>query len=277
MRRTEAIQAWLAARADRPVGRLGIRWWKAYFAASRNSACAASIYSALSVLPMALVGIAYLHPGSGDVNALADRIVTHLHLRGETASLVHSTFGTASDNVVSATVAATVGFLLWGIGIGQLYRDLYARAWGLGTASTAADQMRFTVFFFAFSGVGAAGVVSATALHGLGWAVTICVWLVASVVFWLWVPWFLLRRAIGLGRLLPGALVASVLLGGTIATSPLWLSPTMNQNGAAFGSFGIVLTLLAYLFILITMTMVAAVFAPAWAGWRGDRAHGAAG
>lgn len=266
--RARAILRWLTARADTPYGRLGVRWWKAYFAASRNSACAITVYASLSVLPLALAGVAYLHLGSSDANAFADRIVTHLRLRDETADVVRTTFGSAADNAVAATIAAAIGFLFWGIGIGQLYRDIYMRAWGREIVSTAADQMRFTIFFFVFSAVSALGAVSATELRGLGWAIVICVWLVASVLFWLWAPWYLMRRAIGLGALLPGALLASFLLGGTLATSPLWLSPTMNQNARAFGPFGVVLTLIGYLFVLITMSTATAVFAPVWSAWR---------
>jgi uncharacterized BrkB/YihY/UPF0761 family membrane protein len=44
----------------------------------------------------------------------------------------------------------------------------------------------------------------------------------------------------------------------------------MNQNGAAFGSFGVVLTLLGYFFIVITIAMICAVFAPVWAAWQRD-------
>jgi hypothetical protein len=49
------------------------------------------------------------------------------------------------------------------------------------------------------------------------------VYLVASTAFWLWTPRYLLRGKIGLRPLVPGALLASLLLGGATATSPfLW-------------------------------------------------------
>jgi uncharacterized BrkB/YihY/UPF0761 family membrane protein len=67
---------------------------------------------------------------------------------------------------------------------------------------------------------------------------------------------------------LPGALLATFVVGGTIATSPLWIGPTLNQNGKAFGSFGVVIGLFAYVLIIVTISMVCAVFAPVWAEWR---------
>ena len=42
----------------------------------------------------------------------------------------------------------------------------------------------------------------------------------------------------------------------------------MNANAKAFGSFGVVLTLIGWLFVLITLSLVCAVFAPVWAEWR---------
>ena len=94
------------------------------------------------------------------------------------------------------------------------------------------------------------------------------VWLVASTAFWLGVPRLLLHGKVPLRSLLPGALVASIVIGGTIATSPLWLAPSLNQSGKAFGAFGVVLTTIAYAFILLTISLVCGVFSPVWAGWR---------
>ena len=56
--RVERVLGWLRGRSDRPLGRLALQWFRAYFAASRNSGCAISIYSSLSVLPAALVFVA---------------------------------------------------------------------------------------------------------------------------------------------------------------------------------------------------------------------------
>ena len=133
-----------------------------------------------------------------------------------------------------------IGFLLWGLSIGQLYQDLYARAWRIHVG-TAADQVLFTIWFFVFSGLIALMTVSASELRATGWLALLPAWIAGSMLFWLWTPRFLLHREISLRSLLPGALLATFVLGGTIATSPLWIGPTLNQNAKAFGSFGVVL------------------------------------
>ena len=265
--RVKSTMAWLGRRGDTRLGRLSLQWFRAYFAASRNSGCAASIYSTLSVLPAALVTIAVIHPSTGDTNVFAEHLIDHLNLTGATASLVHDTFGTASSNALAATIGVVISFLLWGIGIGQIYQDVYARAWGIKVGSLA-DQGLFAIFFFVFTGAVALLVASSAALHAAGWLVLVPVWLVGSTVFWLWVPRLLLHRKVGLRRLLPGALLATVVLGGAAATSPLFLAAPLNANGRIYGSFGVVITFIGYMFIMITMSLVCAVFSPVWANWR---------
>ena len=49
----------------------------------------------------------------------------------------------------------------------------------------------------------------------------------------------------------------------------------MTANGNAFGSFGIVLTLIGFVFVMITLSLVCAVFSPVWFEWRAtERSHG---
>jgi hypothetical protein len=133
---------------------------------------------------------------------------------------------------------------------------------------TAADQLRLTIWFFAFSGLIALMTVSASELRANGLLALLPGWIAGSMIFWLWTPRFLLHRKISFRSLLPGALLATFVVGGTIATSPLWIGPTLNQNGKAFGSFGVVIGLFAYVLIIVTISMVCAVFAPVWAEWR---------
>jgi membrane protein len=265
--RADAIQAWLRRRADTAVGRLALQWFRGYFAASRNSGCAATIYSSLSVVPAVLVAVAYFHPLQNNANLFAQRLVTHLKLTGATATLVQGTFGTASANALAATVTVVITFLLWGIGIGQIYQEVYARAWRIKIGSMA-DQGLFALFFFLVTAAIAVAMVAAARLRSVGVLVLLPAWLIAATVFWLLVPSLLLHRRVGLRALLPGALLASVVLGGAVATSPLFLAAPLNQNGKAFGSFGVVLTVLGGVFIMITMSLVCAVFSPVWIDWR---------
>ncbi len=266
--RIKAIQGWLSGRADTRFGRLALQWFRAYFSASRNSGCAVTVYAALSVLPAAVVAIALFgSSGSSNDTPFARHLVSHLNLTGSTANLVRDTFGSASANKLAATITVLIGALLWGIAIGQIYQDVYARAWGIKVGA-ASDQALFAIFFFVFTAAVALVVVSAGEVRDTGRLILVPVWLLGSIAFWLWAPRFLLHRRIGPRALLPGALLATFVLGGASATSPFFLPATINANGKALGSFGVVLTMIGWFFILIVMSLVCAVFSPVWSGWR---------
>ena len=265
--RLAAVREWLHGHTDTGVARLALLWLRRYLEASRNSGAAASIYFMLSALPTALVVIAFFNLAAKNSNAFSNRLIAHMKLDGTTATLVRELFGSTSNNVLAATLTIVFGLLLWGLGIGQVYRDLYARAWRIQVGSVV-DQVRFAIWFFVTSGLVALMTVSAANLRNDGWLVLIPAWIAASMIFWLWTPRFLLHRAVTFRALLPGALLASVVLGATVATAPLWTGPTVNQNARAFGSFGVVIALLAYVFTVITISMACATFSPVWAEWR---------
>ena len=149
--RLGAARDWLSGRANTSLGRLALLWFRRYFEASRNSGAATSTYVMLSVFPTALVVIAVFNLARGDENAFADQLITHMNLEGSTASVVDDLFGTTANNLLAASLAIVIGFLLWGLSIGQQYQDLYARAWRIHVG-TAADQVRFTIWFFVSSG-----------------------------------------------------------------------------------------------------------------------------
>jgi membrane protein len=265
--RVGSIRNWLGRQTDSWVGRLALLWFKRYMQASKNSGAAATAYFMLSVIPTALVAIAFFDQSGGDTNALAERLITHMHLEGSAADIVRQTFGTTANNALAATVAVVIGFLLWGIGIGQLFRDVYARAWRVETAQ-ASDQALFTIWYFVTCGLLGLVFVTTTETGSSNRALFIPIWLAASIPYWLWTPSFLMHRKVPVRKLLPGAILGAFVLGGTIGTSPLWIGPTLNQNAKAFGSFGVVLAMLGFVLIAITISMACAVFAPVWEEFR---------
>jgi membrane protein len=261
------IRGWLSRQTDSWVGRLAFLWFKRYMEASKNYGAATSAYFMLSVIPTALVAIAFFDQSGGDTNALAQRLISHMHLTGSTADIVRQTFGTTANNAVAATIAVVISFLFWGIGIGQYYRDIYARAWRVETAQ-ASDQALFTIWYFVTCGLLGLMFVATTETASSHRALWIPVWFAGATLYWMWTPRFLLHRKVSTKKLLPGALLGAFVLGGTIGTSPLWMGPTLNQNAKAFGSFGVVLAIIAFVLIAITLSMVCAVFGPVWEEFR---------
>lgn len=133
---------------------------------------------------------------------------------------------------------------------------------------TLSDQARFTIWFFVLSGLIGLFIVFGGRLKDASLAAAVPVWLVVSTAFWLWTPRYLLHGRIGLRPLFPGALLASVVVGGVTAMSRFFVGQSLNSDGRHFGSFGVVGALLGYGFTIVTISMVCAVFSPVWAEWR---------
>ena len=129
---------------------------------------------------------------------------------------------------MAASITIVIGFLIWGLSIGQLYQDLYARAWRIHVG-TAADQAFFAVCL-RLQRAHRLMTVSAAELRAEGWLALLPAWIAGSMIFWLWTPRFLLHRKISLRSLVPGALLATFVVGGTIGTSPLWIGPPSTRT-----------------------------------------------
>jgi uncharacterized BrkB/YihY/UPF0761 family membrane protein len=270
--RVAVVQDWLARRADNPLGRFALAWFRRYFEASRNSGSAATMYLILSVGPLLLAATGLFHAAGRDTNTFAQRLIEHQHLNGATARLVRETFGTASQNAVAASVLAIIGFLGWGLGVGQIYKDFYARAWRMQVRSLS-DQARFAIWFFVLSGAVGLFIVFAASVRSVGWGLFVLVWIVVTTAFWVWTPYFLLHGRIGLRPLLPGAFLTALAVGVATSVSRFFLGSDLNSSGKAFGAFGVVLALLAWSFTLTTITLACAVLSPVWAERREQEAH----
>jgi uncharacterized BrkB/YihY/UPF0761 family membrane protein len=240
--------------------------------ASQNSASAATLFLFLSAGPLLLAATGLFHAVGGNTNVFARHLIEHHNLTGETAQLISGTFGTANHNALAVSVVAVIGFLLWGIGVGQIYQDVYARAWRI-QVRTLSDQARYTIWFFVLSGLLGLFFVFAGNLQKASWVAAIPVWLIVSTTFWVWTPRYLLHRKIDLRRLLPGAALAAIVLGVTTAISPLFLASTLNSDGKHFGAFGVVLALIAWGYTLAAISLICAVFSPVWAEWREHQRH----
>jgi uncharacterized BrkB/YihY/UPF0761 family membrane protein len=268
------VQDWLERHADTALGRLALQWFRAYFDASHNSAAAFTLYSFISVFPACLALLALFDVAGGNSNAFAEHLIDHLNLHGSSADMVRSTFGTASQNALAATGAAVVGFLFWGLGLAKIFQDVYARAWKL-TVGSLADQIRFVIWFGVLTGAVCLYAVLAERLRAAGWLVFVPAWLAASIAFWLWTPSFLLHRRVGLGALVPGALVCSIAFGGAVAVSPLFLGTWMNVDAAFFGPFGVMIALVMWALVLAGICIACAVLSPVYAEWRRTERDGA--
>jgi uncharacterized BrkB/YihY/UPF0761 family membrane protein len=250
-----------------PLGSLVLGWLLRYGESSENSAPALVLGTFLSVVPalLAVYALADLSAGSG--NGIAQHLIYRLHIHPPAVALVASTFGTETSNAAAASVAGLLGFLIFGLGLGKIVQDVYARAWRISVGS-AADRWRFAVWFVVSTTLLGLQVSEESVVSLVGWVALSPIGLAVLVAFWLWTPWFLLHHQIKLRLLLPGALLVAVTFMGAVSVSELLLGYWITDNGRFFGAFGIALALLSWAQVLAGIWLVCGVFSPVYAEWR---------
>lgn len=68
-----------------------------------------------------------------------------LRIHQPAIALVDSAFGSEASNAAAASVVGLLGFLVFGLGLGKILQDVYARAWRIHAGSPA-DRWRFAIW-----------------------------------------------------------------------------------------------------------------------------------
>ena len=249
------------------LGSLAFGWLQRYAESSEYSAAALVLGTFLSMVPalLAVYALADLSAGSG--NGIAQHLSYRLHIHQPAIALVVSAFGSEASNAAAASVAGLLGFLVFGLGLGKIVQDVYARAWRIRVGSPA-DRWRFAVWFIVSTTLLGLQVAEESVVSALGWVLVSPVGFAILVAFWLWTPWFLLHGQVQLARLLPGALLVAAAYMAATTVSEFLLGYWVTDNGRLFGSFGIVLALLAWGQVLAGIWFTCGVFSPVYAEWR---------
>jgi membrane protein len=260
-------ERWLERQAGGRLGSLILGCVLRYMESSENSAEALVLGTFLSVVPalLAIYALSDLSAGSG--NGIAQHLIYRLHIHAPAARLVSSAFGSETSNAAAATVIGLLGFVIFGLGLGKIVQRVYARAWRIEVRSLA-DRWRFGLWFVVSTILLGVQVTEESLVSSVGWVLASPIGLVVLVSFWLWTPWLLLHRRISLRRLLPGALLAAVVYMLAATVSEFVLGYWITDNGRFFGSFGVVLALVAWAQVVAGIWLACAVFSPVYAEWR---------
>jgi hypothetical protein len=259
--------------ANGRLGSLALGCVRRYAESSRNSVSALVVNVFLSVVPALLAVYAVAGLSIKHENSLARHLIYHLHLHAPTAVLVARTFGSVASNAAAASVFSLLTFVVFGLPIGKVLQDFYARAWRIRVGSPT-DQWRFALWFVILMVLLGLQMSEESLVSATGWELFLPVWFAVLVAFALWTPWFLLHRRVPLRRQLPGALAIAVSSAAMLAASQILLGGWVNDNGRWFGAFGVALALLMFGQVLGTIWLAGAVFSPVYlewrAGWRRD-------
>src|SRR3954451_11490785 len=140
--RTAAVSRRGRAWADRqdpgsPSG-VTISAWRHYRAVDGPLQSALlSLYILVAVLPALLVMEEYLDPHP---DSLANSLVHHYHLNGETATLLHGVLQEGRSHELGSALLAVAGALVFGLGFGRVLQHVHAGAWQLALPPRQADQ-----------------------------------------------------------------------------------------------------------------------------------------
>jgi uncharacterized BrkB/YihY/UPF0761 family membrane protein len=249
------------------LGSLALGWLRRYAESSEYSAAALVLGTFLSMVPalLAVYALAGLSAGSG--NGIAQHLVYRLDIHQPAIALVVSAFGSEASNAAAASVVGLLGFLVFGLGLGKIVQDVYARAWRI-RAGSPADRWRFAMWFIVSTALLGLQVTEESAVSSLGWVLVSPIGFAVLVAFWLWTPWFLLHGQIKLARLLPGALLVAAAYMGAATVSEFLVGYWVTDNVRLFGSFGIVLALLAWGQVLAGIWFACGIFSPVYEEWR---------
>ncbi|HEY6795809.1 MAG TPA: YihY/virulence factor BrkB family protein [Kineosporiaceae bacterium] len=170
-----------------------------------------------------------------------------------------------------AVVVGSLGLLYGALGIGQAAQLAFNRAWAV-PRNERPDALRSRLRSLLFVLLIGAGLIAATILTGLGAAtgtldshigvvarlLVLCVAVVTNVSLFVVAFRLLTARDVTVGDLLPGAAVAACgwqllqVLGAT------YVSRVVARSMDIYGAFGIVLGLLAWIYLGATVTVLAA-------------------
>ena len=158
------------------LGSLALGWLQRYAESSEYSAAALVLGTFLSMVPalLAVYALADLSAGSG--NGIAQHLSYRLHIHQPAVALVVSAFGSEASNAAAASVVGLLGFLIFGLGLGKIVQDVYARAWRIRVGSPA-DRWRFAVWFIVSTILLGLQVTEESVVSALGWVLVSPIWI----------------------------------------------------------------------------------------------------
>jgi membrane protein len=223
-------------------------------------------YLFVTAIPATVVMMGYVY---NDPTKLADRLAARLDLTGSVKTMLDSVLAGASGHQLGATLIAVFDVLIFGLGFGRVLQIVHARSWRIDLGKPQFfDQARYLVTLAVPLGFVLVYIIQTRALHGqpswVGW-MTVPVWLVALLYYFVWMPRMLLHRLVSRRDVVPGAVFTLLGLVGLRLLSALLFRHWLVWYSTYYGSLGIVMALFFWIMIYAGLLILAAALAPALA------------
>jgi membrane protein len=221
----------------------------------------------VAIIPLFIVGYAILVAFNPD-RSFGSFVVNAFHLTGKTAEIVDQTFSNARSGRSTALSISVISLLITGLDVSATVQLAYARAFGVTQLAGVRKYLRggaWLLIMLAVSGTGLA--LRSTAAERSHWVLVLVVplYLLVQFGFYLVTPRLLLDLSFAWRDLAPGAVVctgAAVIVG---AVSSFQLHRWVSGYGHAYGSFGIALSMIAYVGVIaLFWVWVAAIMGTYW-------------
>ncbi|MCB1258893.1 MAG: YhjD/YihY/BrkB family envelope integrity protein [Acidimicrobiales bacterium] len=221
------------------------------------------------LVPLYLVAIAllgFLHDSGTNVGEAAQ----DLHLGSGMAGALAEAASDANETKFQALLVGLFALAVAGAGLASALRSVYGVIWNVKPSKSALGRLAIVgtlIIVVLVQVVGSALRLVLDGPAGFGLGVLIVSLLGFGAV--LLVSWVLPRRATQVLDLLIGSVVGGVAFAGLNIASAVYFTDKLQRSSEVYGSLGIAVTVLLYLFVVGQILVVSAICNTLWV----DRAH----
>jgi membrane protein len=226
-----------------------------------DRAAVLALNALLSLIPLAVLGVAVAHVYGITSGNYADGLGDVLNLHGRTLQYVHDASASVNDSIRSATIVGIGGLLWTAFGFtGALWR-VYDRAWGGHSHAGPRAWVRGFAWLVLFT---CGHTIVAIARSDMGHSardglVVLMLQLVLGFLVWLVSPSLLLGRRLPWRVVAPGAALTAVGTVAFLAGSSLVMPGLVDDYAAPLGPIGVAIALGFWLWAIAYLWVASAV------------------
>lgn len=226
-----------------------------------DRAAVLALNALLSLIPLAVLGVAVAHVYGITSGNYADGLVDVLNLHGRTEQYVHDASASVNDSIRSATVVGIGGLLWTAFGFTSALWRVYDRAWGGHSHAGPRAWVRGFAWLILFT---AGHAIVAVARSDMGHSaqdggLVLILQLVLGFFVWLVSPSLLLGRKLPWRVVAPGAALTAVGTVAFLAGSALVMPGLVDDYAAPLGPIGVAIALGFWLWAIAYLWVASAV------------------
>ena len=226
-----------------------------------DRAAVLALNALLSLIPLAVLGVAIAHVNGITSSNYADGLSDVLNLHGRTSQYVHDASASVNQSIRSATLIGIGGLLWTAFGFTSALWRIYDRAWGGHSHAGPRAYIRGFTWLLMFTVIHAFVALARSDMGHSTWdgVEVLVLQLVLGFGVWVVSPSLLLGRRLPLRVVAPGAALTAV---GTVAFlvgSSLVMPGLVDDYAAPLGPIGVAIALGFWLWAIAYLWVASAV------------------